>query len=349
MIDLRDDLPDEWKAFVQGIPTPGMLADLVASNLALPPEERIRLLEETDPIVRLLRIEEHLEREVTIAETQQALRDESNAEEMDPKRRERMLRRRMREIQDEIGEADAGLREVDELREKLEAANLPEEPHAQAERELKRLSALPQHAPDRHLIRTYLEWMVDLPWSVETEDKLDLAHARAVLDADHHGLDKVKERILEFLAVRKLAPQAKAPDPVLRRTAGRRQDVAGPLDRARHGPQVRARLPRRRARRGRDPRAPTHLRRRHARAHPAEPEARGLAQPGLPARRDRQARIGLPRATRRRRCSRCSIPSRTTPSATTTSRCPSTSRRCCSSPPPIPWRRFRRRCSTAWR
>ncbi len=211
VIDLRDDLPAEWKAFLSGIPTPGMLADLVASNLAIPPEERIHLLEETDPIVRLLRIEGHLEREITIAETQQALRDESKAEDVDPKRRERMLRRRMREIQDELGEADAGLREVDELRDQLEAANLPEEPHAQAERELKRLAALPQHAPDRHLVRTYLEWMLDLPWAIETEDVLDLAHARAVLDADHHGLDKVKQRILEFLAVRKLAPHAKAP------------------------------------------------------------------------------------------------------------------------------------------
>jgi ATP-dependent Lon protease len=211
VIDLRDDLPSEWKSFLSGIPTPGMLADLIASNIAIPPEERIHLLEETDPIVRLLRIEAHLEREVTIAETQQALRDESETEEVDPKRRERMLRRRMREIQDELGEADAGLREVDELREKLENAELPEEAEAQAERELKRLAALPQHAPDRHLVRTYLEWMLDLPWNVETDDVLDLTHAREILDADHHGLDKVKQRILEYLAVRKLAPDAKAP------------------------------------------------------------------------------------------------------------------------------------------
>ncbi len=211
VIDLRDDMPPEWKAFLSGIPTPGMLADLIASNLAIPPEERILLLEETDPVVRLLRVEEHLEREVTIAETQRTLRDESQADEGDPRQRERMLRRRMREIQDELGEADAGQREVDELRDQLQMADLPEEALAQVERELKRLSALPQHAPDRHLVRTYLEWMLDLPWSVETEDVLDLSHARGVLDADHHGLDKVKQRILEFLAVRKLAPEAKAP------------------------------------------------------------------------------------------------------------------------------------------
>jgi ATP-dependent Lon protease len=211
VIEMRDDLPDEWKSFLAGVPTAGMLADLVASNLVIPPEERVYLLEEANPVVRLLRIEKHLDREVTIAETQQTLRDQTEAEETDPGRRERMLRRRMREIEDELGEADIGLREVDELRERMRAADLPDEPRAQAERELKRLAALPDHAPDRHLVRTYLEWLIDLPWSVETEDVLDLSHARQVLDADHHGLDKVKQRILEFLAVRKLAPQAKAP------------------------------------------------------------------------------------------------------------------------------------------
>ena len=130
---------------------------------------------------------------------------------MDPARRERLLRRRLRDIEDELGEGDPGVREVEELREKIEAAKLPDVARAQADRELQRLSALPQHAPDRHLIRTYVEWLADLPWSVETEDKLDLAAARTVLDEDHHGLAKVKDRILEFLAVRKLAPAAKSP------------------------------------------------------------------------------------------------------------------------------------------
>ncbi len=211
VIDLRDDYPEEWKNLVASLPTPGLLADLIASTLPLPTEERVALLEETDPVRRLERLRGHLGREVTIAKTQRALRDESEAGGSDPKRRERILRRRLRDIQSEIGEGDAGLREVDELREKLAAAKLPEEAALQAERELRRLSSLPPHAPDRHLIRTYLEWMVDLPWSVETEDHLDLAEARKVLDADHHGLEKVKDRILEYLAVRKLAPNAKAP------------------------------------------------------------------------------------------------------------------------------------------
>jgi len=210
VIDLHDDYPDDWKSFVAGIASPGLMADVIASTLPLPPEEKAGLLGETDPAKRLERVARHLEREVTIAETQRSLsRQESEA--MDPGDRERLLRRRMRDIERELGEGDPGIREAEELREKIEEAGLPEQARAQAERELQRLAALPQHAPDRHLIRTYIEWMAELPWSVETEDKLDLPTAREVLDADHHDLEKVKDRILEFLAVRKLAPEAKSP------------------------------------------------------------------------------------------------------------------------------------------
>ena len=211
VIDLHDDYPDEWKAFVASIPSAGLLADMIASTLPLPPEEKLLLLDEADPARRLERLARHLEREVTIARTQRALSRSSSGEEMDPERRQRLLRRRMREIESEIGEGDAGVREAEELRERIDAANLPEEARAQAERELQRLAALPPHAPDRHLIRTYVEWLADLPWTRETEDKLDVAAARAVLDADHHDLEKVKDRILEFLAVRKLAPDTKSP------------------------------------------------------------------------------------------------------------------------------------------
>jgi len=211
VIDLREDLPEEWKTFVANLPSPSLLSDLVASTLPASVEEKVALLAETSVARRLELAAAQLEREVTIAEAQRTLRAESEGD--DPKRRERLLRRRMREIQAELGEVDSASGEVDELREKLEAQELPEEAAAQAERELKRLAALPQHAPDRHLLRNYLEWLADLPWSHETEDKLDLVEARRVLDEDHHGLDKIKDRILEFLAVRKLAPEA--PSPIL--------------------------------------------------------------------------------------------------------------------------------------
>jgi len=208
IIDLRDDLPDEWKAFVSGLPSPGLLSDLIASTLPLPPEEQIALLEEPNVLERLRRVTGHLDREATIAETQRQLSAQSGAE-TDPRQRERLLRRRLRDIQAEIGEADSGAEEVDALRERLTAAQLTGEAATQAERELKRFSALPAQAPERHLLRTYLEWLADLPWSAETEDKIDLVAAREILDADHYDLDRVKERILEYLAVRKLAPDAR--------------------------------------------------------------------------------------------------------------------------------------------
>ncbi len=211
VIDLRRDYPDEWKGIVSQLPSPGLLADLVASNIVLPPDERVELLAEASPANRLRRVARHLEREITIAEAQRTLEDEAGADEMDPKHRERLLRRRMRDIEAEIGESDAGEREADELRERIEAAELPQEAREHADRELRRFAALPQHAPDRHLIRTYLEWLADLPWAKETEDHLDLKAGHRILDEDHHDLEKVKERILEYLAVRKLAPDAKAP------------------------------------------------------------------------------------------------------------------------------------------
>jgi ATP-dependent Lon protease len=210
VIDLRDDIPNEWKQGLADLAAPGLLADVIASYVRLPGDERVALLQEPDPAARLWRLVPHLEREATIAEAQKSLASDVS-EEVDPQQRERILRRRMRDIEREIGEGDGSQREVDELRDRLDAVELPEEAREQADRELRRLRALPSHAPDRHLLRTYLEWLADLPWSTETEDHLDLREARRILDEDHHDLDKVKERILEFLAVRKLAPSAKAP------------------------------------------------------------------------------------------------------------------------------------------
>ncbi len=211
LIDLHDDFPEEWKTFVREIHTASLLADIVASSLPMTPESKVALLAEPSTTRRLEEIAKHLSREVTIARTQRDLANDSEDDEMDPQRRERLLRKRRREIEQELGESDPDIREVEELRERVDDAQLPEVALAQAERELKRLAAIPQQAPERHLIRTYIEWLADLPWTKSTEDMLDLVEARKVLDADHHDLDKVKNRILEFLAVRKLAPDAKSP------------------------------------------------------------------------------------------------------------------------------------------
>ncbi|MCP5055164.1 MAG: endopeptidase La [bacterium] len=211
VIEVRDDYPDEWKTMLSQLPTPGLLADLISANLPMSMEERVELLAEPDTAARLWKLASVLEREVTIAETQQALKDEESSDEIDPQRRERLLRRRMRDIESELGEGDEGQREADDLADRLENAELPAEARKHTDRELRRFRALPQHAPDRHLLRTYLECVADLPWSVSTDDHLDLAAARQVLDEDHHDLEKVKDRILEYLSVRLLAPDAKAP------------------------------------------------------------------------------------------------------------------------------------------
>ena len=133
--------------------------------------------------------------------------------EIDKGQREYFLRQQMKAIQEELGEQDDQQAEIAELRERIEAAELPEEPRKQAERELGRLEKLPPQAAEYGVIRTYLDWLVDLPWSKETEDDLDIKHARKVLDEDHYDLEEVKDRILEYLAVRKLNPES--PGPIL--------------------------------------------------------------------------------------------------------------------------------------
>ena len=146
VIDLHDDYPDEWKTFVSGIPSAGLMADVVGSTLPLPPEEKIALLESTDPAERLERIARHLEREVTIAETQRALSKDADSEVMDPERRRRLLRRQMRDIEADPGAA-TGIRELGELRERLAAAGLPAAALTPPARRLARLSPRPQPAP----------------------------------------------------------------------------------------------------------------------------------------------------------------------------------------------------------
>ena len=210
-------------------------------------------------------------------------------------------------------------------------------------------SACTRTGPRRTCVRTYLDWMVELPWSKASPDRIDLANARAILDEDHAHLNTIKDRILEFLGVRKLRARLARADPVLRRPAGRRQDLARPLDRARDGPRVRAHLAGRRARRGGDPRPPAHLRRRAARPHPPGPPAGRHQQPGLHARRDRQARRGLPRrsvlgAARGAR-PRAELPLQRSLSQ----RRASTSRRSSSSPPRTCSTRSPARCATASR
>jgi len=208
---LLPNVPPEVRIAVLGSGEPVRLSYFLASILNLGVEEEQKMLEANtaDELVRLANT--NLAREVEILQLRSKIASEAQVE-MDKAQRDYVLRQQMRAIQKELGEDETGeAAEAELLRERLEKAELPEEVRAEADRELKRLQRLPAAAPDYHVIRTYLEFILELPWLKSSEDKLDLAEARRILDEDHYGLEDVKERILEFLAVIKLRPDTKSP------------------------------------------------------------------------------------------------------------------------------------------
>ena len=196
-------LPEELHVAVANLDDPGALSHLIAGALRLRTEEKQALLEERDVAKRLRRLSELLARELEVVALGSKIQSQVQSE-LDRTQREYFLRQQLRAIQDELGEGDEMLAEANELREQLDALELPEEARKQVDRELARLERLPPAAAEHGVIRSYLEWIASLPWSARTEDNLDLRHARRVLDEDHYDLEQVKERILEFLAVRKL-------------------------------------------------------------------------------------------------------------------------------------------------
>jgi ATP-dependent Lon protease len=208
---LLPNVPAEVRIAVLGQVDAVRLSYFLASILSLGVEEEQKMLEANtaDELVRLANA--NLAREVEILQLRSKIASEAQVE-MDKAQRDYVLRQQMRAIQKELGEDETGeAAETEMLRERLEKAKLPEEVRAEADRELKRLQRLPPAAPDYHVIRTYLEFILELPWLKSSEDKLDLAEARRILDEDHYGLEDVKERILEFLAVIKLRPDTKSP------------------------------------------------------------------------------------------------------------------------------------------
>jgi ATP-dependent Lon protease len=205
-------LPEELQLAVANLDDPSALSHLIAGALRINTEEKQELLEQVDVTKRLRRLSEILTRELEVVQLGSKIQSQVESE-IDKGQREYFLRQQLKAIQEELGEQDEQQVEINELRERLEAAGLPEDAKKAAERELSRLEKLPPVAAEYGVIRTYLEWLVDLPWSKETEDNLDISHAREVLDEDHYDLDEVKDRILEYLAVRKLNPES--PGPIL--------------------------------------------------------------------------------------------------------------------------------------
>jgi ATP-dependent Lon protease len=210
MLELSPYLPAELGALVRELGDPGILADVTGGSLNISKAEKQELLETLDVKERLHRVLSLINRELEVLELGKKIQSQVKGE-MDKAQRDYFLREHIKALQKELGETDERLRELDEMQFRLEEAHLPPQAMKEAERELARLKRTPPTSPDHQVIRNYLEWMIELPWSVATEDNLDLAQAQRILDEDHYDLEKVKKRILEYLAVRKLKPDMKGP------------------------------------------------------------------------------------------------------------------------------------------
>jgi ATP-dependent Lon protease len=201
-------LPEELQIMVANMEDPSTLTHLIAGALRLKTDEKQALLEQLDVAQRLRRLSEILARELELVAIGSKIQSQVQSE-LDKGQREYFLRQQLKAIQEELGEADEVQAEVNELREQLAAIQLPEEASKQVERELSRLERLQPAMAEYGVVRNYLEWIASLPWDKSTEDNLDLTHAREVLDTDHYDIEQVKDRILEFLAVRRLKPDAR--------------------------------------------------------------------------------------------------------------------------------------------
>lgn len=205
-VELSDSLPEEAHLFSMNINDPSWLADMVATSLSLPNETRKELMLLTHPADRLKKVNQILAEELDVLE----LEDEIQAQvqtEVDRSHREFYLREQMKAIQTELGESDIWSQEILDLSEQIDEKALPEEVQTQAIRELQRLQQMPPMAPEVGIIRTYLDWLLDLPWDKSSEDNLDVIHANDVLEKEHYGLKKAKDRVIEYIAVRSLNPK----------------------------------------------------------------------------------------------------------------------------------------------
>jgi ATP-dependent Lon protease len=210
IIDASETFSEELKVVVMNIDDPGRLADLIATNLDVDVAEKQKMLEEKSPRKRLQMLSKIVMRELDVLELGQKLQTRVRKS-IDKDQREYYLRQQLKAIQRELGEVDEGSVELDELRERIEEADFPEKVQAAAERELDRLARMSPGASEYTVSKTYLDWLLDLPWNVSSDDKLNLKRAEKILERDHYGLDDVKERIIQYLAVRKLKDNHRGP------------------------------------------------------------------------------------------------------------------------------------------
>ena len=349
VVSLSPLLSDDLQTLAANITDPGKLADFIASSLAtIGTPVKQEILSTLDVRARMDALNRILIKELEVLELGSRIQSQVQSE-VGKNQREYFLREQMKAIQKELGEGDEQAKEIEELRAKIEAAGMPEGVKKEALRELDRLSKMPVAAAEYTVSRTYVDWLVALPWSKRTEDSIDLKHTKEVLDADHSGLEKVKDRVLEYLAVRKLNPDVKGPilcflgPPGVGKTSlarsiansiGRkfvRVSLGGMRDEA----EIRGH---RRTYIGALPGQVIQGLRRAESKNPVfildEIDKLGSDFRGDPG-------VGAARGARSR--------SRTTRSATTISTCRSICPRCCSSRRPTSSIRFRRRFATAWK
>ena len=209
-LKLIPNAPDELKDTVRSIDSPSMLADVVASFLDLKVEEKQKILETIDPQARLDRVLWFLAYRLEVLRLSHDI-GQRTRESIEGRQREHLLREQLKTIQKELGEDEDESAEASKLAEAIAKAKMPEEVEKHAKKELARLKRMSDASGESSMLRTYLEWLTELPWSAESGKAIDIAEARKVLEADHYGLEKIKRRILEYLAVRKLNPTGKAP------------------------------------------------------------------------------------------------------------------------------------------
>jgi ATP-dependent Lon protease len=214
VVQMSPNLPDELQAIPMNVNEPGVLADLIAAHLPVSVEEKEEILAEGSVRERLRRLTAIMAREMNVLEVGNRIQSEV-AGEMGRMQREYYLREQMKAIQKELGESDDRTAETEELRQKIEEAHMPEEVEKEALRELDRLAKMPPAAAEHTVVRTYLDWLVTLPWDKSTVDNLDIPAVRRVLDEDHYGLERIKDRILEYLSVKKFKPEGSVRHPIL--------------------------------------------------------------------------------------------------------------------------------------
>jgi ATP-dependent Lon protease len=210
VIKLMPELPKEASALVDSVTEPGQLADLITSNLDIQVDEKQDVLETFDLKARMRTVLQFLSRQLEVLKVREKINTQVQ-EEMGRNQREYVLRQQLKAIKEELGELDEAGGDLDEFKEKISEAKMPAETEKVALKQLERLKVMQPSSAEYTVTRTYLEWLVELPWAIETEDKLDIQEARDILNSDHYDLEKVKKRILEYLAVRKLKSDKKGP------------------------------------------------------------------------------------------------------------------------------------------